>query len=593
VETSARRGREPLTAPAPPLAGLPILAALLNLGAVAQYAAAGFGWPVLGLWTGSLAVAVASARPFRAGRRADPRRILREAVFVLGLLLLAAPAYLLQIGQVPFQIVTDEIAILTYTRELLAAPVDPFGLMAHYYQLPSLVFALMGWGASALGGAALGPARLLHALCGVAIVLAAYAWLRAGWSRLRAAAGALILGANHALLGISRLAMRDNTALLAELGAFALLARGLRTGCRLRTLLGGMVGGLTWYTYYPSRVTMPLWMLGLAALWLWERRGGGRRQLFALGLTALAGMLLVVSPLVVSTLRMPKPEQGWQFAREQTLLTPEGRAVQQRWVRNAPVGEAVRANIRQGLSAFNNRLEDQSFTYTNPGHGFLDPLTGALVWVGLLALLLKIRGHNTHFREIRIVSPDLFAGVGLVALWLAFALVINKAPNYTRLLVALPFVAYCALTGLTAISRRFAWLGVIAILGWNAAIFGDYVAHGYATQQEVGRTGRYLLARAAQPPRAYCLITSPAYPYYWWGHPTYWRNWIGLFAGPGQSVDVISPLEAITTPRTPPLTLLMTRPLWLAAQPEWRRLYPGAEARVLTPTASHVAVEVP
>ena len=31
---------------------------------------------------------------------------------------------------------------------------------------------------------------------------------------------------------------------------------------------------------------------------------------------------------------------------------------------------------------------------------------------------------------------------GFVVLWLSFALLVNKAPNYTRLLITLPFVAY-------------------------------------------------------------------------------------------------------------------------------------------------------
>ena len=47
----------------------------------------------------------------------------------------------------------------------------------------------------------------------------------------------------------------------------------------------------------------------------------------------------------------------------------------------------------------------------------------------------------------------LLAVTGFVALWLAMSLLVNKAPDYTRLLVILPFVVYLVIEGAAILSR--------------------------------------------------------------------------------------------------------------------------------------------
>ena len=83
--------------------------------------------------------------------------------------------------------------------------------------------------------------------------------------------------------------------------------------------------------------------------------------------------------------------------------------------------------------------------------------------------------------------PELLALTGFLVLYLAFALVITKAPNYTRLLVILPFVVYLAGTGLWWLAdlvsrgrprtmRVLVSCGVAVIVVLNVRIFRDFVS---------------------------------------------------------------------------------------------------------------------
>ncbi len=55
------------------------------------------------------------------------------------------------------------------------------------------------------------------------------------------------------------------------------------------------------------------------------------------------------------------------------------------WVFESTVAGGMWKNISWGLTAFNNKIADHGFIYENKGHGFVDPLTGIFLWVGVLA----------------------------------------------------------------------------------------------------------------------------------------------------------------------------------------------------------------
>src|SRR5439155_23474729 len=103
---------------------------------------------------------------------------------------------------------------------------------------------------------------------GIAI---SYALFRQILPRWWAVMASCVLGLSHSYLMISRLAMRENTAVLAEVAAFALLLWGLRRDNELATFLGGVVAGLGFYVSYPSRAAFPIWLALLVGLAVFYR----------------------------------------------------------------------------------------------------------------------------------------------------------------------------------------------------------------------------------------------------------------------------------------------------------------------------------
>lgn len=141
-------------------------------------------------------------------------------------------------------------------------------------------------------------------------------------------------------------------------------------------------------------------------------------------------------------------------------------------------------------------------------------------------------------------------------LYLLFSLAITKAPNYTRLLVILPFVAYLTLEGIQTLAAPLerwgstvtavAMAGTILLIGgWNLAIWGDFVHKGWTQGNDVGATGRYVAARQRDPNHRFYLAASAAYPYFSWGEPAYWQSWIQFFARQEQEVKVFPPRRCL------------------------------------------------
>ena len=172
------------------------------------------------------------------------------------------------------------------------------------------------------------------------------------------------------------------------------------------------------------------------------------------------------------------------FQKHSSLLFPEGRAVQQYWVGASCIEGGIITNIVYGLTTFNSFVRDHSNIYENRNSGFLDPLTGIFLWVGISVLLFNFFKKNKEEHSLLILGGFLFY-------LFVFSFVVNKSPNYTRLLVTLPFVCYLAVVGLDYISGLaeklrnklnlkfcirpivfFIFLAVIVC--WNSFILYDY-----------------------------------------------------------------------------------------------------------------------
>ena len=83
---------------------------------------------------------------------------------------------------------------------------------------------------------------------------------------------AVMVGVNHSLWMLSRMALWDNSALLFVLIALAFLIQGLRMRSPLIAFIGGVAAGIGFYVYLPARVTVILWVWMLACLGLISRR---------------------------------------------------------------------------------------------------------------------------------------------------------------------------------------------------------------------------------------------------------------------------------------------------------------------------------
>jgi hypothetical protein len=205
--------------------------------------------------------------------------------------------------------------------------------------------------------------------------------------------------------------------------------------------------------------------------------------------------------------------------------------------------------------------------------------------------------------------------VGFALLFLCFALLVNKAPNYTRLLVTLPFVAFLVTAGVRFLAGEAGslvtrWrpgyargavasvsLGALAlIVGANLWIAWDFVQVGRERGDYIGATGRYVESSRGVPGKMFYIATVDAEPYryYEWGYPSIWKERLSIFAhDPSRVGEVISPSGLAEFTARPPFAVFMRRELWSQAGADLIERYPHGYVRDVVPDGSRVVLEVP
>jgi hypothetical protein len=581
--------------------GWGLLGAAATLGAVSLllYWRSGYSRSMLVLW---LAALVALSAVFWSMNRALPRIARKDLLVSVGLVLALAPLYLVALYRWPVQVSSDEEQIITAARNAAEAQgMDPLGLST-YLNRPALL--LIGWGklGELIGGYDLFHMRLLHALFGLLTIAAAYALFRQLLPRWWAVFASCVLGVSHSFLVISRLAMRENTAVLAEVLALALLVWGLRRNHPLATFLGGVVAGFGFYVYYPARATLPIWIVFLAVLAVIGRRRFPTQRLGILGAIAIAGFGLVATPIMIAESHIPRSvgvPSDYDPQHSTYMIYPEARERERQWVHAETVAEGFKTNIRWGLGAFNNTVTDNGNIYVNPGHGFVDPLTGILLWLGI-----GLVGVRLFRRELD--EGELLAVVGFLSLWLASAFLVNKAPNYTRLLVTLPFVAYLVTIAVRWLAGRWRSLRpgpalvtggfLVALVAWNLAIAWDYIDLGRRTGDPIGSTGRYLASHDDVPGQKFFMATTENGP---WDYHYYLAASAGLvrlqlFAEDDTQVRrIVHPEQLGSFSESPPFSVFVRRDAWEQNGVALAEKYPRGRIRNVTPTGELVVFEVP
>ncbi|MEX2008001.1 MAG: hypothetical protein WD850_00680 [Candidatus Spechtbacterales bacterium] len=581
--------------------GILITGIALSLVASLTYYGSGFQPGALLLWLSALFLCAAffylhDGSTFRLNMR-------KSDVLALSLLvLLFAPLYFVRLYTIPFQINTDEVTIMYFQRLNVANP-DIFGI-SNYLDFPSLIFIATGWMQELLGGVGLFHARIVHAGFGITIIVLAYVFFRQFFPVFWAAFAAVVLGANHALLAISRMAMRDNSGLLVGLASLAFLYYGYFHKRTLHTFVGGGLAGLCFYVYFPARAVLFIWLAYLVSfgmLLLLRRRN--IQWVFQAGAVAVLGFFIVSGLLHIAELKNTT-DSGEDFYRERFLVFEEGRIQQQYWVNAPTIAEGVMVNIKNGLTTFNNNVSDQSFIYPNANHGFVDPLSGVLLWIGIGIILVKAY-RNRGFKQ-----EDLFMLIGFFSLYISYAFIINKSPNYTRLLIILPFVSFfitqaakivseksSELLGTLSLSRRVSSisLGVllaITIVSLNVLIFGDFARKGLAEGNDVGGTARYIEARKDAPGHQFVLVADQTYPYYSWGEKFQWEDWLGFFVGENQSYAVLDSESFIEKLPDSNATIFMNELVWLNYKRSLKEKYKEMKLHNIKTDGSLIAIEV-
>lgn len=569
--------------------------------AMANYAAYGFSAGVFALWLIGIVGAAALLHRIDPVSPISTHGLERDAYAIAILLLLCIPAYMLLLYELPHQVTTDEISLMIIEQQELVKASDLFGI-SRYAGFPSLPFIVFANVADWLGGVNLGNVRLVHAGSGVLIALLAYVFFRQMLPRAYALGGALILGFNHALWGISRLAQWDNLSLLTLLLALILLVRMVRTGSLLIGFLGGAAAGLTWFVYPPARISIVIWGAFLLAIWGLRRLRGLPIGFGGATLAAVLGMMTLLGPLLIAMAKDPLQSQYYKY---QLLLFPEGRQRQREWVRAETVAEGVQINVIRGLTAFNGSEHDQGFIYENRGHAFVDPLSGILLWVGVFYVARRV------VRSEQRQDGDVLSLVGFTTLWLTFSFITNQSPNYTRLLVILPFVVYLVVQGLAAIAAspfwpslklpsRLGWasgyevfaFGVALLVVWNCAIYADYLRRGVSEGNLVGGTARYVAERSHDLDHRLYIFSDQEQIYYGWGDESGWREWMGFFADDDQYLEVQEPEDCVDGEMVVPFTAFMTGQVWEECAPIFAQQYPSYQVHQIRSDGTRVAVEV-
>ncbi len=565
----------------------------LGAGALLRYEGSGYGRSVLSLWIAALGVLSVF---FWSRSRSVPRIARLDVAISGGLAFLFAPLYLHALDRWPVQVNADEVVVTSVARDYGArVGVDPFGI-SNYLARPSGLFVLWGNLAELLGEVDLYNVRVLHALFGLLTIAAAYVLLRQLLPRWWAVFATALVGINHAFLMISRLAMRENTAVLVEVVALALLFWGLRKDHELATFAGGLVAALGMYVYVPGRAVFPLWVFFLLLCLFLRRDLFPRRQLARLGAIAAAGFVLMAGPVMIAESKIPSTTNTPQS--DVLFINKEARELQQGWVFAPSFWEAYKTNISHGLGAFNNNEEDNAWIYKHPGHGFVDPLTGILLWlgVGVVAVGL-VRRRRRDLAALLVLGS-------FVVLYLSFAFLINKAPSYPRMLIILPFVAYLVTEGVRWLADRWRTvrLGSVlvtagllsAIVVWNASIAWDFIQDGRKHGEPIGSTANYVKAHRDVPGQRFYFAnqdTNGSLRYYEWGDPD---SRIALSVRDSSQLGgTIDPSALSGFEASPPFALFMRRGAWNSGSSYLVDRYPQGRLRNVMPDGTRVVLEVP
>ncbi len=587
--------------------GLMLALAVCALATV-LYAVVGYTPFVLAGWLAGWVVATRALWPARRPVPRHARLRAGEIAFISAVMAGLALLVLPYLATLPYEISTDEIFSIRSVRDFVdGTATDPLGLVS-WWGLPALYFALTALVAGVIG-TSVEAIRTLTAVTAIATVVPFYLWVRTLHGRNRATLAIVMFAFAHAFIGWGRIALHQNSPVLLLAVGMALLAVGMRDGCPVKTLWGGIAMGLGFHTYPSGQIIVLIWGGALVAA-LALRSVKWRDIAPVVGLSFL-GFVLAMAPMLVSIIG------SWDAytarAAAVAMTNPEAIALLGRNLGLDETAAIVRENVTRGLLSFNGAYP--YVTYFNPGHGFVDPATGVLLWLGLGTALTRRKRFGT-----------VLACVGFAAVY-AVGFLTEGAPVHGRLLIALPFVVVLAVEALGVIGRAIAPLGadnrrrlasafLVSFIVLNLVIFHNYVGDQMTRARSdeataVGRSlgvgvemtnpvGRFL----GQEPRwdpgtLVVLVSEEEYPVFRWADEQAWRTWLGFFSQDSR-VEVVAGISEFID--QPPGTfahgfwnraiLFMRREVWSRDRARLFAAYPDLRHEPVTSNRRLVAVHL-
>ncbi|MGI6376838.1 MAG: glycosyltransferase family 39 protein [Anaerolineae bacterium] len=326
----------------------------------------------------------------------------------------------------------------------------------------------------ALLGPAVEAGRLASALAGIVTVCVLYLFVRRIWPQRRVAVLAgVLLACSYWHLHFSRYGIRSIVTPLWFLLTFDAVWRGIATGKRGWYALAGVWMAANVWTHPAGRLA-PVIVLLVAAM-AWRADPMGRRQL-AIGIAIAAAVAMALyAPL------------AWHYYRHPlTFYSHAGDVAIVHWGDWRGSAQRIVENGWRILAMFNLR-GDLEWIHNLPGRPVFDVPTGIAFLAGAVVVAR---------RAVWAPGPERLPYGVLLAWGITLALislVTDMAPNFSRMMGALPVLIITAALGLDAGYRLIA---PSAGATWAVAIVAAILAVGGAS------TGWDYFVRFARDPRA-------------------------------------------------------------------------------------------
>ncbi len=468
-------------------------------------------WMHLPVWVGlPLAVAGTGMALVAVDRTFSTQEIQRlrweRWLMLLGITLVALALRLYRINSLPIALWRDEVYHGQIALEIWRNPAYR-PIYVPRVDLPALLFYLI---APIIGifGPELWTLRIIPALAGALTPLALWFALRPLLGARAAVIASWCMAVAAWGLYMSRWAFPVIFDPLFVLVAIGCIWRGLTPGITQRRaaswlVVGGICTGLAMYTYHTGRLApLTVGLFAIAQLWrfrLWWRR----RLALILGLLAFA---ITATPLVMYAITNPA-NFNKRITSVNLLNHPDGATV--------PPLTTIESNLVRYILMW-HVAGDQNARHYAPGRPMIDPVSGALMLLGIGICL-----------SARVPGPRM-----LILLWLGIGIVpgifSDAAPHAMRSIGA--YAPTCALVGagldaLLRVRKRSSLPWTIGLGGtllvaaalWNSLVYysttndqREMFAQFDTTQTLIGRSARIAATKVigAQPYQVYLWDAS-------------------------------------------------------------------------------------